>query len=166
MWAWCIIVPCGCSLLSIPILAAVLFPVFATARERAREISCLSNVKQEGTAFLMYVQDYDERFPPAVSWMDTNMPYVKSEMVLHCPTVSKFSDASYGYAFSADLSRKELAKIKSPNTTVMEYDSSNLNRNATDAVTSLPSPPRHMKSNNRSYADGHAKRDAQPSSYP
>src|SRR5437764_13313107 len=47
----------------IAILAAILFPVFAQARGKARGISCLSNVKQSGTAFHMYVQDYDETTP-------------------------------------------------------------------------------------------------------
>src|SRR5579864_2083597 len=47
----------------IAILAAILFPVFAQAREQARKTSCLSNQKQISTGFLMYVQDYDETFP-------------------------------------------------------------------------------------------------------
>lgn len=47
----------------IAVLAAILFPVFAQAREKARQTSCLSNVKQIGTATMMYVQDYDERYP-------------------------------------------------------------------------------------------------------
>jgi len=47
----------------IAILAAILFPVFSQAREKARGISCLSNDKQMGLAFVMYVQDYDEMFP-------------------------------------------------------------------------------------------------------
>lgn len=46
----------------IAILAAILFPVFAQAREKARQTSCLSNLRQQGTAFLMYSQDYDELF--------------------------------------------------------------------------------------------------------
>jgi len=59
----------------IAILAAILFPVFAQAREKARQTSCLSNLKQLGTATLMYVQDYDETFPldtmrssPTAAW--------------------------------------------------------------------------------------------------
>src|SRR6266550_861171 len=48
----------------IAILAAILFPVFARAREEARRTSCLSNVNQIGKGFLMYVQDFDEQFPP------------------------------------------------------------------------------------------------------
>src|SRR5690349_20614264 len=47
----------------IAILAAILFPVFAQAREKARQTACLSNMKQLGTAFMLYVQDYDERLP-------------------------------------------------------------------------------------------------------
>ncbi|HLK61085.1 MAG TPA: prepilin-type N-terminal cleavage/methylation domain-containing protein [Chthonomonadaceae bacterium] len=52
----------------IAILAAILFPVFAQAREKARQTSCLSNEKQMSTATLMYVQDYDETFPEAYVW--------------------------------------------------------------------------------------------------
>src|SRR3984957_5324065 len=47
----------------IAILAAILFPVFAAAREKARQTSCASNLRQLGLATLMYVQDYDETFP-------------------------------------------------------------------------------------------------------
>src|ERR1700752_5232231 len=47
----------------IAILAAILFPVFAQAREKARQATCVSNLKQIGTATMMYAQDYDERFP-------------------------------------------------------------------------------------------------------
>ncbi len=47
----------------IAILAAILFPVFAQAREKARSISCLSNTKQLGLSVMMYVQDYDEMYP-------------------------------------------------------------------------------------------------------
>ncbi len=50
----------------IAILAAILFPVFAQAREKARATACLSNVKQLGLSLMMYVQDYDETFP--TSW--------------------------------------------------------------------------------------------------
>jgi len=55
----------------IAILAAILFPVFAQAREKARAISCVSNEKQIGLAALQYVQDYDERFPLA-QWQDSS----------------------------------------------------------------------------------------------
>lgn len=82
----------------IAILAALLFPVFATAREKARQTSCLSNLKQLGAAMLMYAQDYDELFPPTVgreptdrtyfemSWMNRIQPYVKNLGVFVCPS--------------------------------------------------------------------------------
>ncbi len=70
----------------IAILAAILFPVFAQARAKARQAACLSNQKQIGTGFMMYVQDYDETFPPSdydlgtqkVNWVDLVDPYIKS----------------------------------------------------------------------------------------
>jgi len=76
----------------IAILAAILFPVFAQAREKARATSCLSNLKQLGLGHLMYAQDYDERL--ASSWarglighFDWNIqPYLKSTKILLCPS--------------------------------------------------------------------------------
>ena len=71
----------------IAILAAILFPVFAQAREKARQASCTSNLKQVGLAMLMYAQDYDETLPwaaynpagqPLVMWYDLVEPYVRS----------------------------------------------------------------------------------------
>ncbi|HLK55104.1 MAG TPA: DUF1559 domain-containing protein [Chthonomonadaceae bacterium] len=75
----------------IAILAAILFPVFAQAREKARQTSCLSNMKQLGTSVMMYTQDYDETFPIGVendwnnSWPVEVQPYVKSLQVFRCP---------------------------------------------------------------------------------
>ena len=76
----------------IAILAAILFPVFARARENARRTSCLSNLKQIGLGFLQYTQDYDEAYPlssyPAtnVSWTTSTQPYIKSLQIYRCPS--------------------------------------------------------------------------------
>jgi len=83
----------------IAILAAILFPVFAQAREKARTISCLSNTKQIATAVHMYVQDYDEMFAlnlylsdaatgQVFTFYDAHLPYVKNVDVLVCPSDS------------------------------------------------------------------------------
>ncbi len=77
----------------IAILAAILFPVFAQAREKARAISCLSNVRQAGTAFAMYTQDYDETTPAVVhisgghddDFYAILQPYVKNVTMFYCP---------------------------------------------------------------------------------
>ncbi len=75
----------------IAILAAILFPVFASAREKARAASCLSNQKQIGLGMQQYVQDYDEFLPPvftpvtSVPWWQLIDPYVKSKQVFICP---------------------------------------------------------------------------------
>jgi len=92
----------------IAILAAILFPVFAQAREKARSTACLYNVKQMGTATQMYVQDYDERLffrasatspsvsrtgaivpsaqQPSVLWWNALAPYTKNTQILRCPS--------------------------------------------------------------------------------
>lgn len=86
----------------IAILAAILFPVFAQAREKARTTSCLSNFKQLGIAFQMYLQDYDERVLPRYQacpstgpapfpddhtlWNHTIQPYVKNTQIFICPS--------------------------------------------------------------------------------
>src|SRR5215467_8739597 len=76
----CVLIGCGCSIIPIiAILAAILFPVFAQARESARTASCMSNVKQMALAHLMYCQDYDEKFCLADKWMDRKGPYIKDE---------------------------------------------------------------------------------------
>src|SRR5438128_2234070 len=96
----------------IAILAAILFPVFAQAREKARGASCLSNVKQMGLAWMMYAQDYDERFPfadpgDAAGWGrcadmkdrgsfggwigNLLVPYSKNVNIFTCPSTPKLS---------------------------------------------------------------------------
>jgi prepilin-type N-terminal cleavage/methylation domain-containing protein/prepilin-type processing-associated H-X9-DG protein len=94
----------------IAILAAILFPVFAQAREKARQTSCLSNEKQIGLAVLMYAQDYDESYPLAWSlqggWYNSCDPYIKTsgaqniwdatiKGVWHCPSDSSTLGVSY-----------------------------------------------------------------------
>jgi len=78
----------------ISILASILFPVFARARENARRASCMSNLKQIGLGVMMYVQDYDETYPPGYTkpggtntYLSTMIqPYTKSTQVFYCPS--------------------------------------------------------------------------------
>ena len=84
----------------IAILAAILFPVFARAREAARQASCVSNNRQYATATLMYAQDYDETFPMNSYWAGTCVatfyglvdPYVKNKQITQCPSERQAMD--------------------------------------------------------------------------
>src|SRR3954469_17430376 len=76
----------------IAILAAILFPVFARARENARRAACQSNLKQIGLGIAQYTQDYDERLPgvggqnTTYSWRSRIDPYIKSTQIFLCPS--------------------------------------------------------------------------------
>jgi len=112
----------------IAILAAILFPVFAQAREKARAAGCLSNLKQMGTAMQLYIDDYDETFPPIYqdvldpkfdgttmegrnasnvygaaclrTWAYMIFPYVKNVGLYCCPTVSPKRSGTYNYIYT------------------------------------------------------------------
>src|SRR5262249_47051490 len=121
----------------IAILAAILFPVFAQAREKARAISCMSNVKQIGTAAIMYCQDYDEVLVPAGNryahqndpcfngnsnfnanpraWVDWEIPlltYTKNTQLFVCPDRVNFG--CFGYAMNTDSSDDDFPGDPSP----------------------------------------------------
>ncbi len=96
----------------IAILAAILFPVFARARENARRASCSSNLKQIGLGWLQYAQDYDETVVPytntggsggyAHAWTTALQPYLKSTQIMVC---SSKSDRTVGYTYNAEIAR-------------------------------------------------------------
>ena len=82
----------------IAILAAILFPVFARAREKARQTSCLSNLKQLGLGIAMYINDYDEYYPfryQGGGWHNVTQPYIKNTQLWKCPSAA---DQSFGYS--------------------------------------------------------------------
>jgi prepilin-type N-terminal cleavage/methylation domain len=95
----------------IAILAAILFPVFAQAREKARQSACLSNTKQLGLAFMQYVADYDGTFPCGlagpgngpVGWAGQIYPYVKSVDVFKCASDDSFNGNGISYAMNANM---------------------------------------------------------------
>jgi prepilin-type N-terminal cleavage/methylation domain-containing protein/prepilin-type processing-associated H-X9-DG protein len=131
----------------IAILAAILFPVFAQAREAARKTSCLSNLKQFNIAVQMYAQDYDELLPGLFQtgsnspyygvwpWPVLVEPYVKSDALQDCPTTTKPGNLgpndmpffrSYGWNFlylgGYGVPPASLAAVQSPADTVLMAD--------------------------------------------
>lgn len=131
----------------IAILAAILFPVFAKAREKARQTSCLSNMKQLGTALEMYKQDYDQSYCGAYmyrgAWGDlstlywfpaTLEPYTKNRQIGICPSghtieVSASPDTwdsptgvKFSYGYSQWVGWKEEASIPQPANTIIMFE--------------------------------------------
>ena len=117
----------------IAILAAILFPVFAKAREKARQSSCLSNVKQIVLGAAQYCQDYDEKILPTLTratgnpiWTSLIYPYVKNDQVFACPSCSThritwYADANRGWlsvgenwVFSIDNGARALGDVQYP----------------------------------------------------
>ncbi len=94
----------------IAILAAILFPVFAQAREKARQTSCTSNLKQLGTAMMMYAQDYDESYPSnwyadTGHWANVVLPYLGQGKQLWTGGIMICPSAAYkGWSYSMSLS--------------------------------------------------------------
>ncbi|NUP99509.1 MAG: DUF1559 domain-containing protein [Armatimonadetes bacterium] len=170
----------------IAILAAILFPVFAKAREKARQNSCASNLKQIGLAVTQYVQDYDQRYmfsywQSGPGWQPNYgtaeesyyrgqmMPYVKNRQIFICPSTShNFNSYIYsGYLANGSTGRTE-ADIQSTADLVALADSYSNGCWALDGATqALPGPPfdnaprrltdRHNDGANFVYADGHVK---------
>ena len=96
----------------IAILAAILFPVFAQAREKARAISCLSNEKQIGLGVMQYEQDFDEKAPGGLNsfgggggYAGQIYPYVKSAAVFRCPDDSTVGPLSSSLALNSNTSK-------------------------------------------------------------
>lgn len=128
----------------IAILAAILFPVFARARENARRTSCQSNLKQLGLGFYQYIQDYDEKYPLVAvnstgiststpyGWADALQPYIKSTQLMQCssetngpnatndPTAAGYTD----YWFNSSLSQLSQAAFTSVSQTILAGDGS------------------------------------------
>ncbi|MFP3903671.1 MAG: DUF1559 domain-containing protein [Armatimonadota bacterium] len=131
----------------IAILAAILFPVFARAREKARQSSCLSNIKQLCLAVQQYTSDYDEMFVPAITyppaysnilWSGMVLPYVKNEQIFACPSATnhKFTPIAnsdrgsmsigYNWYFQTDVGRDlSLPGMEYPSAAVILGDTNN-----------------------------------------
>jgi prepilin-type N-terminal cleavage/methylation domain-containing protein/prepilin-type processing-associated H-X9-DG protein len=103
----------------IAILASILFPVFARARENARRSSCQSNLKQMGLALAQYSQDYDERMISARmdlpgnsrAWQEVVQPYVKNKQIFFCPSNPNGAIPSNNFYGSTDIEPSYMANM-------------------------------------------------------
>ncbi len=122
----------------IAILAAILFPVFAKAREKARQSSCMNNTKQLAIACAQYAQDYDESVPwyvdtsyqfALMAWYEIVQPYVKNRQVLYCPSRTSYGQQTdYGVNYpnvSGVGNSKKLAQLEFPSETCFATETEN-----------------------------------------
>jgi prepilin-type processing-associated H-X9-DG protein len=143
----------GCLVLAVVLVggaAAILFPVYSSARRAATSASCTSNLKQIATGLMMYSQDYNDQLPPSATWQAEVMPYIKSQQVFACPDRGP---APVGYAYNILLDRRPMRQILSPAATPMAFDSG-LGSGA-DRLESFVIP--HAGRGNVAFADGHVK---------
>ena len=126
------------------ILAAILFPVFARAREKARQSSCLSNMKQLALGTLSFAQDYDGRLPGALTWRDEVLPYVQNEQLFICPT-DELKDVTY--ALNPLVAGRNLSDIEDQQGTVLLYE---VDRSGQPVFP-------HNDGANYAFVDGHVK---------
>ncbi len=171
----------------IAILAAILFPVFAKAREKARQSSCAANAKQIGLGMLQYAQDYDEVWvraaiyynsPSYYTWPFIISPYIKNVQLFNCPSLSSYvytgtvnATTGMGYGMFRDISGVAMATMKTPAELVAVADSGYLlppiysgqpyylcDWDGNPQVDNAPPPePRHNEGANFSFCDGHQK---------
>jgi prepilin-type N-terminal cleavage/methylation domain len=142
----------------IAILAAILFPVFAQAREKARQASCMSNLKQIGLAIMQYTQDYDETFPRGAddnfrnSWPAATQPYAKSIEIFRCPSSSPavlpasddwrgvYIDYAANGSILAVQSEGWQNRLVGPMGLVQSWMVTNFNCNVTNSLAQFPRP--------------------------
>lgn len=142
----------------VPILAAILFPVFARATEKARTASCQSNLKQISLGLAMYRDDFDNTNPPAKlgegGWSGTVMPYVRNKQILHCPSATS-PGLALSYEWNKRLAGLKDKAVADPPTLVLMWDS-----DANGVASSGGCPQvaaRHNEGANAAFYDGHVK---------
>jgi prepilin-type N-terminal cleavage/methylation domain-containing protein len=138
----------------IAILAAILFPVFARAREKARQTTCLNNQKQIVTAALMYAQDREELLPAAEQFWGA---LALDKGVLVCPTAGK--KVANGYVVNSLATDKALGDFSTPATTLLSADGATVTsgamRNVAYAYQDYTA--RHQRKWTASFLDGHVE---------
>ncbi len=141
----------------IAILAAILFPVFARARAKAKQSSCLSNAKQLELGSIMYASDYDGRNPLSGNWTSAILPYVKNSQIYVCGS----DDAPFAltgppdegsYGMNSNISGVSESYLEYPAETASLIDATDSQVAAGGAMAA-----RHNEGCNLAYADGHTK---------
>lgn len=146
------IVASAIALFIFPLMAAMLFPVFARSREKARTATCQSNLKQIALAATMYYTDWGQRWPTSSRWCDDIYPYIKNQQLFVCPSLPT---ARSGYAYNAALAQLPMAKLSFPAQTGAVFDAKGGGWNLAGGAELADL--RHNQGANVAFADGHVK---------
>jgi prepilin-type processing-associated H-X9-DG protein len=136
------------------ILAAILMPVSTGGGRVSPKTACLSNLMEQHLGLQIYASDQNDLLPPGPRWMDDLEPYVKNERIFHCSVVSP---PTFGYALNENLAGTNLAKLTTPETTLLVFDAERPARSGLAPPSALPITGRHDGKNNVCYSDGHVK---------
>ena len=131
---------------------AVMFPVFSQARNKGKEVACLSHAKQIGLALRMYADDNDDKFPLKENWQSALKVYVTNNEVFTCPS-AKVPENSY--AMRGERSGASVAKLPDPSNTIFAFDSELPKSHAYGGFEAVSY--RHDDRANFIFSDGHAK---------
>ncbi len=154
------ILPTVVAAFAIVAMAAILFPVFASARMGGKSI-CVNHLMGLVNDASLYANDHDDRLPLAATWMDgLSQKWATWEEALHDKGSVKSDE--YGYAYRTKASGQPTHGIKNPKTYMLIFDSTLLGRNASSGLETLPRPGRHRGSNTIAYLDGHVRRRLMP----
>lgn len=145
--------------LGLAILAAVLFPVFATEKSgRGHFPLCGSRLKQSALAVIMYAGDFDDRLPSAALWATRAKAYAKEDGVFVCPPAALADPKAFGHAFRRSLGGVDTATVNLPQEVPMIFDSTDLTWNANGGTNLLPLVGRNPGGKNGlAFLDGHVK---------
>jgi prepilin-type N-terminal cleavage/methylation domain-containing protein/prepilin-type processing-associated H-X9-DG protein len=163
----------------IAILASILFPVFARARENARRSSCMSNLKQIGLGMMQYLQDNDEHYmvadhdaTPVYAWFKPVQPYIKSEQIFRCPSMAgevlnPRPDSDYiingffahgtAQATFQTVAEQIMVAERAKEADVLDYHPWVDDHSGTQPEFANIGQDRHLEGSNYLFADGHVK---------
>ncbi len=135
-------------------LVGIAWKPFQQARERARQVICISNLRDLGMAVMQYCQDYDERMPLAYNWADAVYPYFRRWDGYQCPSRKNLK---IGYAYNRHLNGISMKQISQPAETVCLFESNLGGSNPSDYGESWIEGGVHLGGNFVSFVDGRTK---------
>ena len=149
----------GCAFVALPFVWCflnIVIHIFASAKEKSRQVSCISNVKQIELSVVQYSADWDETFPPSAQWAELSDRYMKKasgSAAWHCPD----SAFPFSYASNKAIGGQTLKYIDDVNATIYLFESDASIWNVVGGKENLPPTARHSGGNTYGFMDGHTE---------